>query len=305
VNLSFLVVGTPRSGTTLTQRLCCELPGVGMPAETHFLHLFTPRLLTRRRFPLTAAEVAEELDDFLGLPTSAHLDLDPQRVLDVLGGRCRTLVDLFAAVVAALCPPADVYGEKTPEHLLWWRVMAREIDDLKLVGVVRDPRAVTASHRAVPWGVRDPVELAEEWVFDQRQLRTALRRLGPARCLLTRYEDVVAAPDDTRARFAAFLGLRYGRQPAPDGIVQPWEWWKARALAPVTTDRVTDWRGRLSDTDVEVIERVAGPEMAAFGYLPARPPGRRCTSGGHLRPRLAARMRRIHEFATLVAPGVG
>ena len=35
--------GTPRSGTIVTQRLCCELPGVVMPPETHFLHLFASR----------------------------------------------------------------------------------------------------------------------------------------------------------------------------------------------------------------------------------------------------------------------
>ena len=35
-DVSFLMVGTPRSGTTLLQRLACELPGVGMPPETHF-----------------------------------------------------------------------------------------------------------------------------------------------------------------------------------------------------------------------------------------------------------------------------
>ena len=34
--LSFLVVGTARSGTTLVQRLCCELPRVWVPGETHF-----------------------------------------------------------------------------------------------------------------------------------------------------------------------------------------------------------------------------------------------------------------------------
>lgn len=37
---AFLIVGTPRSGTTLVQRLASELPGVAIPPETHFFSLF-------------------------------------------------------------------------------------------------------------------------------------------------------------------------------------------------------------------------------------------------------------------------
>ncbi|WP_143737463.1 sulfotransferase [Microbispora sp. GKU 823] len=194
--LSFLVVGTPRSGTTVTQRLCCELPDVAMPPETHFLHLFAPGLLARRRFPLTWPEVRDELSRFEALPTSAGLRLDRARMFELLGPRCDRLIDLFSALVVALCSPCSLtarYGEKTPEHLLWWRAMTSADPALKIVGVVRDPRAVAASHRAVPWGIRDPGELAEEWAFDQRSLRAARHRLGPRRCLVVRYEDLVAA----------------------------------------------------------------------------------------------------------------
>jgi len=41
----FLIVGSARSGTTLVQRLACELPGVAMPPETHFFDIFLRRLL--------------------------------------------------------------------------------------------------------------------------------------------------------------------------------------------------------------------------------------------------------------------
>lgn len=203
--LSFLVVGTPRSGTTVTQRLCCELPDVAMPPETHFLHLFAPGLLARRRFPLTWPEVRDELSRFEALPTSAGLRLDRARMFELLGPRCDRLIDLFSALVVALCSPCSLtarYGEKTPEHLLWWRAMTSADPALKIVGVVRDPRAVAASHRAVPWGIRDPGELAEEWAFDQRSLRAARHRLGPRRCLVVRYEDLVAGPAASRARLA-------------------------------------------------------------------------------------------------------
>jgi len=46
----FAIVGSPRSGTTLVQRLCCELEGVVVPYETHFFSAYLP--VCRPRFPL-------------------------------------------------------------------------------------------------------------------------------------------------------------------------------------------------------------------------------------------------------------
>ncbi|MEN3535362.1 sulfotransferase [Microbispora sp. ZYX-F-249] len=315
--LSFLVVGTPRSGTTVTQRLCCELPGVVMPPETHFLHLFAPGLLTRHAFPLTWPEVSDELSRFEALPTSAGLRLDRGRMSDLTGPRCERLIDLFSALVVALCPPPCQagpppvrYGEKTPEHLLWWRAMTSADPALKIIGVVRDPRAVAASHRGVPWGIRDPGELAEEWAFDQRSLCAARHRLGPRRCLVVRYEDLVADPAACRARLADFLGVPPAGPAGPAGkgapIVHPWEWWKARALEPVTPDRRDVWRGVLTPAEAALVAEVAAPEMAAFGYLPDRR-GRPGHGGrtGTCGPRLAARLRRMRALESAIAAQPG
>ncbi|MGI5161012.1 sulfotransferase family protein [Microbispora sp. CA-102843] len=161
-------------------------------------------------------------------------------------------------------PPAARYGEKTPEHLLWWRAATSADPALQIIGVVRDPRAVAASHRAVPWGIRDPGELAEEWAFDQRSLRAARDRLGPGRCLVVRYEDLVADPAACRTRLAGFLGVPSagaagpaGKRPPPP-IVHAWEWWKARALEPVTTERRDLWRTVLTPAEAALAPVIAG-----------------------------------------------
>ncbi|MFN2557322.1 MAG: sulfotransferase [Nitriliruptorales bacterium] len=274
----FVIVGTPRSGTTLVQRLACELPGVVMPPETHFFSLFVPELVRRRRLPLGRVALREELRRYGALETSRELDLDVDVVLDTLGGRCDSLVDLFGALVRHLAGEGEIYGEKTPTHLRWWRPLTEAHPDLKVVAVVRDPRAVIASNLAMPWGMKHHVTLAEMWRQDQRLIRQARTELGHDRCLVLRYEDVVAAPDSAREALKGLLMSRHGERPegtatlrASSSFVQSWEWWKQGTQGQVTTERVEAWRNQLSPRQATAIAAICRREMQAFGYSESVP----------------------------------
>src|ERR1051326_1575624 len=117
---SFLIVGTPRSGTTLVQRLACDLPGVRVPPETHFFLKLGPRLASTS-FPIGDRELRDMLEEFAALNTSREMPLDIGALMASLGGRCDGPMELFAAIVVHLSGESVVYGEKTPPHLLWWK----------------------------------------------------------------------------------------------------------------------------------------------------------------------------------------
>lgn len=272
-HVSFLIVGTARSGTTLTQRLACELPGVRVPPETHFLNRFAPGLLARATFPLEGRELRAELDRFLACDTSLDLPLDPAAAYELLDGCATDALQLFDAIAAAMAPDADVLGEKTPEHLLWWRALLAVRPGLRLVGVVRDPRAVVASQRKVHWGLRSHLQLAAQWALDQQELLTARDRLGRPRFLLLRYEDLVADPDRARRQLAGFLRIEgdasAADRPDPADLMLPWEHWKARAAGPITDERTEAWRSELTTREAREVELVASGAMAQFGYVAA------------------------------------
>lgn len=93
---------------------------------------------------------------------------------------------------------------------------------------------------------------------------------------------------------------------APDSV-HLWEWWKARALEPVTTERRDLWRTVLTPDEAALVTEVAAPEMTAFGYLPPDDAGR-CRPGGrpeHCGPRLAARLRRMRALESVSAARPG
>jgi Sulfotransferase family len=284
---AFLVVGTPRSGTTLVQRLASELPGVAVPPETHFFTEFSTALLRRHRFPLEGDALRAAVDDYAGRRYLRDVPFDPATVVADLDGRAGSPVDLYAAVVRHLAGDgAEVVGEKTPGHLLWWRPLSTAIPGLKLVVVVRDPRAVAVSHVRLGWS-GDHVKPAQRWNDDRRRSSAAERALGPSRVLVVRFEDVVADPTAARSRLAGFLGIVPGPtgESAEAGLHVPaWETWKAGAAGPVDASAADRWRDELSPRGSAEVAAVCARGMAALGY-DAAPAGRRPA----LAPAVAAR----------------
>jgi hypothetical protein len=264
---SFLIVGTARSGTTLVQRLACSLEGVRVPPETHFRAFMKPRS-RRESFPLDENALRATLAEFSERKVAKGLTVDIEGIVSDLKGRCSDPWQLFAALVRGLAGPAQVYGEKTPEHLRWWRPMTRHFPSLRLVAVVREPRAVVASNLQVPFGPRSHYLLAERWRADQRQLQTAVRSLPRERCMVIRYEDLVADPGAYRAELAAFLEVDPTNEStvAGAGLRLGWEWWKGRSDGPITSDRVEAWRETLTSVQALDIVAICRSSMKVFHY---------------------------------------
>ena len=289
--LSFLIVGTPRSGTTLVQRLACEIPGVAVPPETHFLYFFAADLYRRRRFPLDGAAVRDEIALYMGLDNSRDLVIDPDAVAADLGERCDSILELFAALVRHLAGPAEMYGEKTPAHIVWWDKLAAASPGMRFVVVVRHPAAVVASW-VEAWPHESWAAAAERWRLDQLRTEEMLRALGPRRVLRLRYEDVVADPAGARTRLATFLGRDAPAEPAQPrrALYLPWETWKQRSLDEVDPARAEAWRDVLEPGQVLHVASVCRAGMAAFGYEPPPEPAAGRT-GGAAHARAIARCR--------------
>jgi len=279
-SLQFLIIGTARSGTTLVQRLCAELPGVWVPPETHFWDL-ADRARHRFEFPLRGRTRAEFVEWMMSELRDQNLAVDPSVIIESL----RTqeirigLWGVFEATVAAMSPDSAILGEKTPNHIAWWEHFAAHRPDLKFVAVVRDPRAVLQSQRGVAWGEHDAHALAERWLAHQRSIRDCERLVGPARAMVMRYEDLVANTPMHHERLAGFLGVPFQPQSLTEEqlsrhpLFPTRESWKDNATGAVTTDRVNTWQDGLTEDDIAVIQATCAVEMAGFGYelAPAGP----------------------------------
>lgn len=272
--VSFMIVGTQRSGTTLVQRLACEIPGVRVPAETQFFNELAPRLLRRRGAPLDATSLVRELEAYSKRKNARELGIDPSLIVAGVNGATGSVFEIFSAIVRSLAGAATVYGEKSPLHLLWGLALGRRFPHLKFVAVVRDPRAVVASSLRLHWNTKSHVVMAQWWSLDQRYLVKIHRKLGSERVLVLHYEDVVAHPSAARRRIAHFLGLSFdGRAGAValKEIALPRETWKANATDPVNPDRARAWQASLLPSQTLDITALCRRQMKALGYREGLP----------------------------------
>ncbi len=289
-----LVVGTPRSGTTLLRIMLEDRLGLQVPAETHFFsHLLEQLTEAGHELPLRGSALERALEMFAATPQLGGVDVDLERARNTAGDPPVGVPQLFLACLAALGATGPAIGEKTPEHLWYSDLVMSAFPDTKTIVVVRDPRSVVASTSRVPWGGQGPVWWASRWRDDQEIVLALMQSSSwAARVRTIRYEDLVADPDATVEALGHFLDLPLvagrpepGKHPIPSRTDLDAPEMK-RALEPPDPTRAQAWAAELDPGWVAVIDAVCGEVMVEFDYRTAvsdDPAGSAAMAGDELR----------------------
>lgn len=277
------VVGAPRSGTTLVERMLDAHPAIAILDELVF---FDHILALRREIPqLDTPQRRERF--FQLLPQLDHVrfwrGLDPvlarvREELEQAGARASwQLFYLLLMKRAAEARGKRRYGEKTPWNVRHLATIVRWFPDARIVHVVRDPRAQVASRRQLPRSSHDVLTHAVKWRLDVDLGRRALARWPrPANVIEVRYEDLLAEPEAQLKRICQAVGepfdptmLDFYRIGEPGFRGQPWKDNVRRPLGATNPER---WRKELDAWEVAAIEWIAGRTMRELGYQPLTPP---------------------------------
>lgn len=266
------IVGCPRSGTTLLQRMLDALPGVAIAPETHFIRRFWFR---RARYgDLSSDEsYARLIRDVVAIPEFADMGLDPEAFRDAAFRRTRGYGELLGLLFTqyAAVNKARIVGEKTPNHLLYMQTLETLFPLARFVHIVRDPRGVVNSWRHVPWSTGSVSRDALVW---RRYLATARRRPPRRRdrLLTVRYEALLAQPAASVQRICRFIGADAVNDVTDDVVTGTVdvdrEPWKANALRPLDPKRLDAWGSELTEEQIAQIEAITWVEMIRWGYHP-------------------------------------
>ena len=297
-----LLVGVPRSGTTLLLRLLDGHPDLlVLPHESHAADWHAAP------DPARGFRDRRRLDGPY-FPDAARADALEQRLRRALpgpsgiGAALRALADAYAAVLPA--PPGlHAWVEKTPKHLARVPELRRDFGgDARFVCAVRDPRAVAASQFTL-WkrgGARQVRTFAARWAAADILARRFEAAVPGFRTI--RYEDLVADPERTMRAVAAHLGVPWHPcllEPTDRGAAWNGNASTRAARTGVTLEPEQGMRA-LSPGEERLVERLLAPRMRARGYEP-RDPRAAGTSPERAWIELVARVRILREVETLDA----
>lgn len=273
-NPYLFVVGCPRSGTTLLQRMLDAHPQLAVSNDPHFIP-FAPGVAAGLDPPVTR-ELVEWL---LAYRTFARLELDEQ-TLRAAAARAATFSELIALLYDAFGARRGkrLAGEKTPRYVRYLPLLHALFSHARVVHLIRDGRDVALS--TLDWAradrgpgrfdlwVESPLATcALSWRW---HVTTGMRdgaALGPLYSEV-RYEELVADPARALRPVCASLDLRFaeemaqfhvGRTRSDAGLSAKEAWLPATA-------GLRDWRAAFTTAELELFAALAGDVLERLGY---------------------------------------
>jgi len=290
-----LLVGAPRSGTTLLRVMLNRHPRIELCDESYFHFWIAARAQVFGDLE-NAANRERAVDRYLELRRIRRLghDLDAlrRRLIDHSTSAATLFLELMRFHAAAAGKVR--FGDKTPHHALVARELLRWFPRARLVHLVRDPRDVAESLRRMPWSSGSLVTDTRLW----RDCVDGVERCGPGAALVVRFEALVERPEAELRRVCEFLGEEFHpAMVAPRPAAASDREWFERAQGAIDPARAGRWRTELSHGDVALVERIAGERLARHGYSAVEPAaGALATARGEIGAAVAALRRALRHL---------
>jgi amino acid adenylation domain-containing protein len=267
-----IILGHPRSGTTLLRRLLDGHSRIACPPETHVLGACARFLHTEQTAQGVDMSVLSGLN-FAGIPDELTLS------------RLREFAFSFLEQYAA-SQHKPRWAEKTAFDAFHIERIEKLCSAQALfVCVVRHPLDVAISTKEFcdSMGIypnvlheyikqyQQPIEaFAHSWLDVTRQFET-LRKNNPDTCIILRYEDLVASPDTTLRNLLGFLGEEYEPRMLDRGLADSRQLGfgdhKSYSSSEIHRASIDRWR-TLPDFQVSSLAPLLNPMLAQFNYPP-------------------------------------
>ena len=286
----FFVIGSPRSGTSLFRLMLTCHPELVVPPESGFM-----LWLHADYGSWNEEHINTRLDKFLDDLFSARkmetwkLARDRVKELIVEVKPC-TYAELAACVYVSYSRQKGKislrrWGDKNNYYLNHIDLIDALFPQCCFIHIVRDPRSTTLSFldlaesdHASPYAPDLPTtcrKAAERWVADIVKIRKGLMPFRESgRVYELRYEDLVKSSEGELRGVCRFLSVAFApimldyymlnrsKNLEPNETLS----WKMRTLSSPDPTRIDRYRKKLTLSQIQIIEEVAGSEMHQYGY---------------------------------------
>ena len=266
------IVARGRSGTTLLRAILDTHPALAIPGESHFAVSFAIRRGRYERRDRFDVEVF--VRDLIRHWGFRRWEIPEERVRAAF--TAAPPEDLAEAVrlafrLYAVSRGKQRYGDKTPGFILHIDLLADLFPEARFVHLIRDGRDVALSYLDTDFGVNTLTDAAIYWDRFVRAGRAAGRKLGPARYMEVRYEDLVGDVEGTVRSVCEHIELPF--DPAMLSYHERVEGLDAlshsehhRNISLPPTRGLRDWRNQMVPREVALFEALAGDLISELGY---------------------------------------
>lgn len=276
------ILGSGRSGTTITAALLNQLPGIQIAKETGYISEALPQLLQ-----------FDPLSDLSGLFTeinswiAAHHWTHRASLEDFQNFCSRHGVSGGSSLIHYVWQldsetpweQLSFIGDNTPLYVLAIPALLQLMPTARFIHLVRDPRDVICSIRKMKFGANDTRVAAMEWHTYLGSWLMAERFIPAEQRIEIRYEDLCVQPLDTVTRLAEFLGRTRADAEAAlkaheSGASRPRTGFEAvaavshhtRLSEPISPSRVGRFRTELTQSEIRTVEEMTYFGLRAYGY---------------------------------------
>ena len=264
-----IIVGTPRSGTTLLRAMLDSHPDLAITPETYFL----VGLAKSPRFSLSRSRFNRErfLEDLFSHPRFPLWGLAEADVRNELAARTvSSYTEAFRVLYLLYANQAGKTraGDKTPWYVRHIDFLHQLLPEARFIHMIRDGRDVALSRGG---GI---VEGAIAWRTAVRGGRRAGARVGSSSYTEVRYEDLVRDPQGELRRICKFLDIKFDKAmldypkratTVRAGFHRPDSPAHTRLSEPPSLRR-DNWEVRMSPADIAMFETIAGRLLDELGY---------------------------------------
>lgn len=269
-----IILGCPRSGTTLLQLMLHAHPRIAIPPETRFaLDVY------RRRAEfgdLHEAANRRALAEAITGPRNTRygdLKLDRDETVAAIVDGPPTIGSALGIVFRQYARRFDKprWGDKRPGYYQGIDELARLFPNAQFVHLIRDGRDCVGSLKQMPWYKLDSFHAISTWAEAIDYGRAAARRLGPDTFYELRYEDLVADPARELSALCGFLGEEfYPDMCEPHRVaksaVPKFKTWHQNTRRDVNAASSGSWQERLEPWEASLAETVLAKRLRDNGY---------------------------------------
>ena len=165
---------------------------------------------------------------------------------------------------------ATIWIDHTPANVTKCDILLDIFPTAKIIHIIRDGRAVAASHKRVKWGKHYMPDMALHW-FERVSLGLSAEALYPNSIMRVHYEKLILDTENTLKEICQFVGIKYSQDMQNGkGFILPSYTKEQHKLVgkPPNRSRVDSWKEELTQREVEIFEHKNANLLRMLGYRP-------------------------------------